>query len=366
MQFAACLPVPSTLSSGLKRLPLSATEGPDLESPRHVFTQRCSKPICALSLSLAVLCRSRSRTSLRISRRDVISTGLVWSYGAKCAAAKEAAAARTAPEVAKALWAGGLSSGEDLDAWVAAFAADCVYEDLYYEKPATGRIELRNLLRDKLLPKGARMILDHVSDGQSSCGFTWHIQQDGVGTGQRGLCFLRLNKSGEVSYVREVGEPLFKAGVLTEQLLQALTKDQPISKARSSSATKLQTPRTAGGIVKYLYGDVQQTGGDAVRFYAEDVVYEDMNYDTPFEGKVAIEGFLNRFQNIQGVTFVLEEVSDGDKAGILCVFRWCWVELWRAHRISNRTRCFDVMRPAGGCGLHVSYRRGRAVPSLLL
>lgn len=46
--------------------------------------------------------------------------------------------------------------------------------------------------------------------------------------------------------------------------------------------------------VKYLYGDVQKAGGDAVRFYADDVVYEDMNYETPFVGKSAVEGFLKR------------------------------------------------------------------------
>eukprot|EP00438_Fugacium_kawagutii_P006717 Skav219129 [mRNA] locus=scaffold1574:544820:549024:+ [translate_table: standard] len=46
--------------------------------------------------------------------------------------------------------------------------------------------------------------------------------------------------------------------------------------------------------VKYLYGDVQKAGGDAVRFYADDVVYEDMNYETPFVGKTAVEGFLKR------------------------------------------------------------------------
>ncbi|CAE7763608.1 unnamed protein product [Symbiodinium sp. CCMP2456] len=240
----------------------------------------------------AALCRHcRSRTSLKVARRDLLGAGIAWVGGAERALARST----TAPEIVKRLWAGGLSSGEDLDAWVAAFAADCVYEDLYYAQPATGRQELRRrLLQEKLLPKGARMILDHVSDGRSSCGFTWHIQQEGV------------------AYVRELGEPLFKAGVLTEQLLQALTKDQP-KKLRAASSTT-QTPTTAPGIVKYLYGDVQDSGGDAVRFYADDVVYEDMNYDTPFVGKTAVEGFLNRFQDIEGVTFVLEEVSDGEKA----------------------------------------------------
>ena len=278
-------------------------------------TRTCALNAVGLAFVAAQCRRRRALTSLQVARRDLLGTGLLW-VGAEQASASESRTNPTAPEVVKTLWAGGLSKGEDLDAWTAAFAADCLYEDLYYGQPATGRDELRSLLQDKLLPKGARMILDHVSDGRSSCGFTWHIEQEGVGTGQRGLCFLRLNSSGKVAYVREVGEPLFKAGVLTEQLLQALTKDQP-KKVRAPSGpskSNQQNPRTAGDVVKYLYGDVQQTGGDAVQFYAEDVVYEDMNYETPFVGKSAVEGFLNRFQDIEGVTFVLEEVSDGDQA----------------------------------------------------
>jgi hypothetical protein len=42
------------------------------------------------------------------------------------------------------------------------------------------------------------------------------------------------------------------------------------------------------------YGDVQKAGGDAARFYADDVIYEDMNYETPFIGQSAVEGFLKR------------------------------------------------------------------------
>eukprot|EP00435_Cladocopium_sp_Y103_P019735 s738_g4.t2 len=92
-----------------------------------------------------------------------------------------------------------------------------------------------------------------------------------------------------------------------------LHQDQPIPD-RPAATGPPQTPRTAGAIVKYLYGDVQKAGGDAARFYADDVIYEDMNYETPFIGQSAVEGFLKRFQNIQGVTFNLEEVSDGDQA----------------------------------------------------
>lgn len=68
--------------------------------------------------------------------------------------------------------------------------------------------------------------------------------------------------------------------------LEALTKDQPPPE-RPVLKGPPQTPRTAGGIVRYLYGDVQQAGGDAVRFFADDVVYEDMNYETPFVAHLA-------------------------------------------------------------------------------
>eukprot|EP00933_Yihiella_yeosuensis_P007450 TRINITY_DN112499_c0_g1_i1.p1 TRINITY_DN112499_c0_g1~~TRINITY_DN112499_c0_g1_i1.p1 ORF type:complete len:423 (-),score=94.30 TRINITY_DN112499_c0_g1_i1:390-1658(-) len=229
-------------------------------------------------------------------------------------AAASASSALTAPEVVKSLWGPGLSEGEDVERWVAAFAADGIYEDLYYAEPAKGHAALRELIRQKELPKGSRLVLDHVSDGKQSCGFTWHVEQQGVGTGQRGLAFVRLDpQTGKVSYVREVGEPLFKAGELTEQLLTALTKDQAPPQRKPASGPP-QNPKTAKEVVKYLYGDVQQSGGDAVRFYADNVVYEDMNYEKPFIGKAAVEGFLKRFEAIQGVTFVLEEVSDGDVA----------------------------------------------------
>jgi len=270
-----------------------------------------SAPLLGFALGAVACGRKlvRGKNTMQASRRDVLSAAVLWSSSAKAASA---AGAPTAPEVVRNLWGNGLTSEEDLGKWVAAFSDDCVYEDLYFEDPARGHKQLKKTLRQKLLPQGSRLVLDHISDGRMSCGFTWHIQEDGVGTGQRGLCFVRLNDKGEVAYVRDVGEPLFKAGELTEKLLQALTKDQP--RQVQPPPTAPQTPRTASGIVRYLYGDVQQSGGDAVRFFADDAVYEDMNYDVPFIGQKEVEGFLQRFQGIEGVTFVLEEVSDGDKA----------------------------------------------------
>jgi len=248
------------------------------------------------------------------SRRFVLGQAVLLSAAEGPAAAAGGGASASAPEVVRRLWGNGLRSVEDAERWAKeAFAEDCVYEDLYYAEPAVGPSAVASLLRDKILPEGSELVVDRISDGRKSCGFTWHILQPSVGVGQRGLAFVRLNSDGRIQFVREVGEPLFKAGELTEKLLEALTKDQP-APVKPPKPAELETPRTAGDIVRYLYGPVQQSGGDAVRFYSEDVVYEDMNYEKPFVGKPAVEGFLARFQAIQGVTFKLEEVSDGTQA----------------------------------------------------
>mmetsp|Transcript_26995 Transcript_26995/g.89588 ORF Transcript_26995/g.89588 Transcript_26995/m.89588 type:complete len:424 (-) Transcript_26995:104-1375(-) len=248
-----------------------------------------------------------------VGRRVLVSqVALLVPAGGLPSMAVAASLAGTAPAVVASLWGAGLRA-DDIERWVAAFSEDCVYEDLYYADPAKGKAAVAQLLREKVLPKDSRVVVDRISDGRKSCGFTWHIAEEGVGVGQRGLAFVRLDDQGKICFVRELGEPLFKAGVLTEKLLEALTKDQPPPVRPPLSAVE-RTPKTAGDIVRYLYGEVQQSGGDAARFYSEDVVYEDMNYDTPFVGKAAVEGFLARFQAIQGVTFNLEDISDGTQA----------------------------------------------------
>ena len=73
-------------------------------------------------------------------------------------------------------------------------------QDLYYADPAVGPAAVADLLQKKVLPAGSRWVLDRVSDGKASCGFTWHIEQEGVGVGLRGLSFLRLDAAGKVTY----------------------------------------------------------------------------------------------------------------------------------------------------------------------
>ena len=138
-------------------------------------------------------------------RREALVASVVL-LGPKVAEAKTSE--RKAPEVVRELWGKGLRTGEDLSQWSQLLAEDCIYEDLYYAEATKGKQEVMKLIGQKLLPANSQLMVDDISDGQSSCGFTWHVEQQGVGIGQRGLCYVRLNSAGEVAYVRDLGEPL--------------------------------------------------------------------------------------------------------------------------------------------------------------
>lgn len=105
-----------------------------------------------------------------------------------------------------------------------------------------------------------------ISDGNSACGFAWTwVTNDGKEEGLRGTTFVELNSEGNISYVREIAEPLFKPGDLTIELLKVVTKD---AKPKPPPVYKPKTPRTASEVAKYLFLDVQ--GGDAdeaMRFF---------------------------------------------------------------------------------------------------
>eukprot|EP00435_Cladocopium_sp_Y103_P011887 s738_g3.t1 len=178
---------------------------------------RSQRPLVALAAVAAI------GTSWR--RRREVLLGPVAPLLSPMVAEAKAVAPLKAPEVVRELWGKGLRTGEDLSQWKQLLAADCVYEDLYFQDAAKGKDEVMKLIGQKLLPSNSQLIIDDISDGQKSCGFTWHVEEKGVGIGQRGIGYVRLNSAGEVVYVRDLGEPLFKAGELTEKLLEALTKD---------------------------------------------------------------------------------------------------------------------------------------------
>lgn len=110
-------------------------------------------------------------------------------------------------------------------------AADVQWEDTAKKQTTVGSAAVRDLLQKRLKKAqggGSKvsMVIDKMTDGSSSSGgFTWHFEVDGVaGWGLRGTTFVQLNSAGQVSYVREVVEPLSKPGSSIAVLLKAVSE----------------------------------------------------------------------------------------------------------------------------------------------
>jgi len=201
----------------------------------------------------------------------------------------------------------------------AACAPRVVWDDMAAAKPAVGCEAVRALLEEKW-PRGARLVVDRVTDGARSGGFTWHRESDGApGHGLRGTTFLELDEQGRIAYVREGCEPLFKPGELTERLLKAVTRGLPPA-ARAPTYTP-RVPEGARDLVKYLWEEAYPGGAkptEALGLFSEGIRYEDFNYESPFVGLAAVTDFVEAF-DIPGVEFVPGRISEGERA---CCFTW--------------------------------------------
>ena len=75
-------------------------------------------------------------------------------------------------------------------------------------------------------------------------------------------------------------------------------------------------------IVRHLWQNIDLTNSeDALEYFHDDVVYEDLIYEKPFVGKEEVRTFLqsSRENAPEGLRFVLDDVSDGEDA---CGFTW--------------------------------------------
>jgi SnoaL-like domain len=151
--------------------------------------------------------------------------------------------------------------------------------------------------------------IDRISDGSSACGFAWTwVTNDGKEEGLRGTTFVELNRSGEIQYVRDIPEPIYKPGDLTLELLKAVTKDAKV-KPPASYTTK--TPKTANEVAKYLFLDVQGNDIDeAMRLFSDDIVYQDFNYKEPLQGPAEVRQFIQDF-SFPGIEFKPDRFDDG-------------------------------------------------------
>eukprot|EP00561_Arcocellulus_cornucervis_P005422 CAMPEP_0185809274 /NCGR_PEP_ID=MMETSP1322-20130828/6111_1 /TAXON_ID=265543 /ORGANISM="Minutocellus polymorphus, Strain RCC2270" /LENGTH=336 /DNA_ID=CAMNT_0028505537 /DNA_START=125 /DNA_END=1135 /DNA_ORIENTATION=+ len=156
--------------------------------------------------------------------------------------------------------------------------------------------------------------IDMISDGDGACGFAW-TWTCGDEEGLRGTTFVELNDAGEIQFVREIPEPLFKPGDATKDLLQAVTAGiEPTPKPDFES----QTPTTASGIARYLYEEVQGGSVDeAMRFFSPDVEYRDFNYEEMLNGKEDVRKFIEDF-SFPGITFRPQRFDDGVLSTCFC------------------------------------------------
>lgn len=235
------------------------------------------------------------------------------------------AAGSTAAAPACDLLLRGLFTGViDPDAVAGACSADIVWDDLTAPAPVEGRAAVRALVQNKF-PQDARLVIERLSDGRRSGGFTWHREavaaDDGSASpmGLRGTLYAELNDAGQLRYVREASEPILKPGQATEVLLKAATAN--MEKPVKTPTFKQATPKSASGVARYLW-EVAYPGGaspsEALRLFSKDIVYEDFNYEAPFVGIPTVTEFVNAF-DIPGIDFVPLKISEGDRA---CAFTW--------------------------------------------
>jgi len=188
-------------------------------------------------------------------------------------------------------------------------ATNVIYEDCYHPQPFVGRRNVQQFLIDKVDTRKNKgdLRLDKISDGIRACGFAW-THTCGEEEGLRGTTFVELNDNGEIQYVREIPEPIFKPGDLTLELLKAVTEGAE-KKVFPDYTTR--SPKDANDIVKYLFNEVQ--GRDVeigMDFFSEDIVYRDFNYEEALKGKKEVRKFIEDF-SFPGIEFRAQRFDDG-------------------------------------------------------
>lgn len=222
-----------------------------------------------------------------------------------------------APALVQKLWKEvGIPKGNALaeKQWLDSFSADATVEDLYLNENPTGIAGVRAYLENK--SGCGRLVIDRCSDGDRSCGFTWHLQENEA-VGLRGTTFVQLDEQGKVCYLREICEPLFKPGDLTVELLKAIGGDN----VATFDQAERREPKGASDICRYLWKELQGNAPPkaCLTFFADKVLYEDFNYELPLRGKEEVGDFLEKFAKIKALKFVAERFSDGSRA---CCFTW--------------------------------------------
>lgn len=188
-------------------------------------------------------------------------------------------------------------------------ATNIVYEDCYHPQPFVGRPAVEEYLKEKVaMRKGKGEVrLDKISDGNKACGYAWTYTCDNL-EGLRGTTFVELNENGEIVYVREIPEPIFKPGDLTLDLLKAVTAG---AEPKALPDFTPRNPKDANDVVKYLFNEVQGRDVDiSLEMFSDDIKYRDFNYDEILNGKAEVKKFIEDF-SFPGIEFKADRFDDG-------------------------------------------------------
>lgn len=168
---------------------------------------------------------------------------------------------------------------------------EVVWEDLTESAPIIDKTNVTKKLSKLVLaaPKGTKMIIDRVGDGDRSSGFAWHMEVDGVdGIGIRGTIYIELDDNNKIAYVCEGIEPLYKPGDSTSKLLKAVTeanlKKNP-ELLPPPRTYQMRKPVNANDMVNYMWKEgMGSDQEDTLSQFADSIVYEDYNFPKPFIG----------------------------------------------------------------------------------
>ena len=198
-----------------------------------------------------------------------------------------------------------------------ACATNIVYEDCFEPQPIVGRLNVIDHMLAKVNQRKGKggFRLDRITDGNKSCGFAW-TWTCGDEEGLRGTSFVELNDAGEIQYVREIPEPIYKPGDLTVELLKAVTEG---AEPKKLDPLVEREPKVANDVVKYLFKEVQGRSVDiSMKCFSDEIVYRDFNYEEVLKGKTAVEKFIEDF-SFPGIEFKTQRIDDGV---LSCGFTW--------------------------------------------
>eukprot|EP00929_Paragymnodinium_shiwhaense_P012581 TRINITY_DN11993_c0_g1_i1.p1 TRINITY_DN11993_c0_g1~~TRINITY_DN11993_c0_g1_i1.p1 ORF type:complete len:453 (-),score=96.00 TRINITY_DN11993_c0_g1_i1:141-1499(-) len=178
--------------------------------------------------------------------------------------------------------------------------------------------------------------IEKICDGKQGCGVTWR-QLDGV----RGVSYFRFTSEGQVSFVREIPEPSAKSGGNTMASLSGLfgvmggikdffnsfdqvlqVEDKNLEAPTPKRGLAAPKTRRAEDVVIYLWEEAQYNPTEPVEKmvaeYAEDAVVEELTVEESkwprSRDEIAKFRTESKAAAPEKLRFVLDELSDGDKA----------------------------------------------------